>query len=282
MECQFYLAFSPSVLAMQRERLQPGFASVSHQTRAPRRGLVLAPRLVAGLLVLLLLAAAVAPAFAGSPHHQQQRSAPRQEHEASAAKKKDGKSKTVTRTFSSDTAIAIPSEGATETISAAAPYPSTLAVRFKKKSRVSDVNLTLRDFSHRFPLDVDVMLVAPGGRNAVVMSDVGGNLPSDEAAVSNLTLTLDDEATEPLPLDEALTSGTFRPVEDIDSDAFPAPAPAPSSIALSTFDGINPNGQWRLFIVDDSAESDDGELTGGWTLEITAKSKVKSKHKKRH
>jgi hypothetical protein len=217
-------------------------------------------KLIAGSLSALLAAAAVASAFAVSATPNRPTVARGHEQNVGAARKKGGKSKTITKTFSSEAAIAIPAAGSTDRISAGDPYPSTIAVKGFKKARVRDVNLTLHDFSHQFPLDVDIMLVSPGGRNALVMSDVGGNLPGDEAAVSGLALTLDDEADESLPVDARLTSGTFRPVEDEDADDFPAPAPAPSGrIALSTLDGINPNGQWRLFVVDDSAETDDGD-----------------------
>ena len=59
----------------------------------------------------------------------------------------------------------------------------------------------------------------------------------------------------------------------------PAPAPAPSGeSALSVFDGIDPNGTWKLYIADDSDQplEDTGErgsstLSGGWELQIKAR-----------
>ena len=51
-------------------------------------------------------------------------------------------------------------------------------------------------------------------------------------------------------------------------DAFTAPAPAlDGSVALSTFDGANPNGTWQLFVTDD-ASGDVGDLRA-WALRIT-------------
>jgi hypothetical protein len=38
---------------------------------------------------------------------------------------------------------------------------------------------------------------------------------------------------------------------------------------LSVFNGTNPNGTWKLYVIDDSA-GDNGEITGGWTLTISA------------
>lgn len=49
-----------------------------------------------------------------------------------------------------------------------------------------------------------------------------------------------------------------------------APAPLPTgNTALSTFDGLDPNGDWRLFVVDE-VFSADGAVSGGWELTITA------------
>ncbi len=54
-------------------------------------------------------------------------------------------------------------------------------------------------------------------------------------------------------------------------DALPAPAPiGPFARSLSAFDGTDPNGDWRLFIDDDDSGLG-GVLTGGWSLEITAR-----------
>src|SRR4030095_15354857 len=40
-------------------------------------------------------------------------------------------------------------------------------------------------------------------------------------------------------------------------------------LALSIFNGTNPNGTWSLYIVDD-AGGDIGQFAGGWTLTITS------------
>jgi subtilisin-like proprotein convertase family protein len=172
--------------------------------------------------------------------------------------------KTVTRTFTNNGQIAIPGQGE------ATPYPVSLGVGGFKRAKIKDVNLTLNGYGHDFPDEVDILLVAPNGRNALVMSDVGGNADAD-----NLTLTLDDEAGAGLPLASQLSSGRFRPTNDGAIESLPAPAPLSSgAVALSTFDGANPNGEWKLFIRDDDP-GDNGEINGGWSLQITAKVKKK-------
>ena len=180
------------------------------------------------------------------------------------------KSRTVTKTFSSTAAVTIPDSGE------ASPYPAVINVSFAryklKRVKVLDVNLTLVSLSHTYPQDLDVLLVAPNGGNAIVMSDATGNIE-----ISGLTLTLDDEAAAPLPLGEpyepetALGPGSFQPANyspqwDDAPDGFGS-APAPSgAVALSTFDGSNPNGRWKLFVFDDN-EQDGGSLAG-WKLTI--------------
>jgi hypothetical protein len=171
-------------------------------------------------------------------------------------------------------------------------YPSNIAVS-GFTGTVTDVNVTLCGFSATFPSDVNVMLVAPNGTNAMIMSDVGGNGnddpndPGSDVAVSGLNVTIDDAAANPLPADSALSSGTFRPVDDDinelplnenpDEDQFPFPAPPTSSnVALSAFNGVNPNGTWALYIFDDfPAQPSDGEFvlpnfSCGWSIDVTS------------
>lgn len=191
-------------------------------------------------------------------------------HPADARKK----AKTIARTFANAGEIVISAEQPLES-GPAVPYPASITVSGLKKAKIVDVNLTLLGYSHEFTPDVDVLLAAPGGRTATVMSDIGIFAIASPAV--NITLTLDDEAPTPLPIDAPPTTGTFRPRDAFgDSDTlldFPAPAPPPSgSEALSTFDGIDPNGEWQLFVLDDTG-SDQGAMAGGWSLTIAAKVK---------
>lgn len=145
---------------------------------------------------------------------------------------------------------------------AGSPYPSNITV--SGITTFSRIAVTLTNFSHTFPNDVDIILVAPGGaQKAYVMSDVGGS-----STVTNLTVTFDDTAAAALTTG-GMTSGTFKPSNsDTSSDVFPAPAPAgPYSADFTVFNslGAGANGTWSLYVRDD-AGGDVGSISGGWTL----------------
>jgi hypothetical protein len=171
----------------------------------------------------------------------------------------------VTKTFSNPNSISIPALGQ------ATPYPSEISVGGKfGKGRIRDVNLTLKNFSHNFEQDVDVLL-AKGQTNRTVMSDV-----DTLSLTTNVTLVLDDQAANPFPPNSVvLTGGTYNPTNlvgnDGATDTFPPPAPTPSGAsALSGFDGRKAKGTWNLYVVDDEGGSL-GQFAGGWSLTMRAR-----------
>jgi subtilisin-like proprotein convertase family protein len=158
----------------------------------------------------------------------------------------------------------------------ATPYPSNITVS-GVAANLGDITVTLKNVSHRFPDDIDVLLVGPAGQNLVLLSDAGPGASSGPDGASNVTVTFDDAAANQLPQNApwALAGSTIRsrPV-DYDPegaiDVFPAPAPAPSTATtLSAFDGSNPNGKWSLYVVSDNAP-DSGTIAGGWCVTLTA------------
>jgi hypothetical protein len=175
-----------------------------------------------------------------------------------------------TVTFSNTNAIIINDSSNPPT--AATPYPSTNLVTGLGGTIISKVTVSLFGFAHTFPSDVDIVLVGPQGQNAIVLSNVGG--ASSTNAVTNIDLTLDDDAVSYLPVTNSLVSGTFKPTQgDTSAFEFDFPPPAPTTADLmgpflSNFKNTEPNGTWNLFIVDDTA-SDSGVITGGWSLTIT-------------
>jgi subtilisin-like proprotein convertase family protein len=142
------------------------------------------------------------------------------------------------------------------------PNPSTIAV--SGLPTITDVNVKLRGFTSTFPDEQDFLLVAPGGQQATLVSDAG-----DSNSVSGVDLTLDDEAAAPVPDSDQLVTGTYKPGNySTVADPYYSPAPlSTGTTALSVFDGLSPNGEWRLFAADDTG-GDVATLTG-WTLEFT-------------
>jgi hypothetical protein len=143
------------------------------------------------------------------------------------------------------------------------PYPSAINVS-GVKGIVSNVTVTLYGFQHNFPDAVDLLLVAPDGTNTVLMSDVGG-----AADINGIDITLDDAAPNSLPDRLTFSSGTYKPTNIDSLDAWPSPAPVASKTALlSSFNGVDPNGTWKLYAVSDLSGTY-GMISGGWSLTLT-------------
>lgn len=167
-----------------------------------------------------------------------------------------------TGTFSNSTPISIPNGAPGTTSGPADVYPSNI-VASGFTGNITDVNVSLLDFSHTFPDDVNVLLVGPGGQNVLLMSDAGSGTD-----VNNLNLTFDQAAGAAIPDGGPLVSGTYLPSIYTPQD-FPAPAPVqPYGTSLDLFNGTAPNGTWSLYVFDD-AGADVGSIAGGWSLEIT-------------
>jgi len=183
-----------------------------------------------------------------------------------------GVTQSTTQTFLNTAAITIPGTGTGAAAGApAAPYPSNISVS-GMVGPVSKVSVKLKNLNHTFPGDVDMLLVGPGGQRFIILSDVLGT--SDWV---NTTYTLEDAAAALVPASGAVASGSFRPTNYTTGDLFPAPAPAgpfqsPATAGVATFasvfNGTDPNGTWRLHVVDD-AGGDVGNVAGGWELSIT-------------
>jgi len=140
---------------------------------------------------------------------------------------------------------------------------------------VTEISITFSDLFHTHPADIDALLVGPGGQNVMLMSDVGELLSESESTIDNVNLVFRDGAAA-LPANLRITSGTYAPtnylgvMEDIPEmdRTSPAMVPAgPYGTSLSAFNGVSPNGTWKLFTQDD-LEDEGGEL-GSWSITVT-------------
>jgi uncharacterized repeat protein (TIGR01451 family) len=176
-----------------------------------------------------------------------------------------------TGAFASSQYIVIPDSGP------ATPYPSTINVS-GMTGIVSKVTATISNLNHTFPSDIRILLVNPAGEDTILMSSTGGG-----SSVTNVTLTFDDAAAFSLPgsaqlnfvtVPSQIVSGTFKPTDFGPAANFPVPAPAgPYVASLASLNGVNPNGSWALYVLDDSP-GDSGNVAGGWNLNITTLSPI--------
>jgi subtilisin family serine protease/subtilisin-like proprotein convertase family protein len=166
--------------------------------------------------------------------------------------------------FSNPNPITIPDSGTST------PYPSTINVS-GLSGNINSLKVTLTNLSHTYPDDIDVLLVGPTGAKALLMSDVGCS-----SGVNNVTLTFEPTATSLLPDEGLITSGSYKATDFETGDFFNAPAPGgPYGTDFSVFNGINPNGTWSLYVMDD-AGADAGTIAGGWSLLIGTAGATKS------
>ncbi|HYR29674.1 MAG TPA: proprotein convertase P-domain-containing protein, partial [Thermoanaerobaculia bacterium] len=161
-----------------------------------------------------------------------------------------------TTTVSNTSSITIPDSGD------ASPYPSSINVS-GISGNIAKVTVTLNNFSHTYLDDVDILLVGPGGKKIMLMSDAGGG-----NTASGVNVTFDDQAATTVP-PGGITSTSYRPTDEDFGEQFNSPAPSPFyDDALSYYYGKSPNGTWSLYVVDD-AGGDSGSIAGGWSLNFT-------------
>ncbi len=176
-----------------------------------------------------------------------------------------------TTVYSNTAAITIPDPNTPTAVNKygpAAPYPSVISVA-GLAGTVAKATVTVTNFNHNWPSDVDTLLVSPAGQKTYLMTKTGGSI-----TVNNATLTFDDDSPSYVPQSSIITSGTNHPTSYATvAPAFPAPAPpwsaaSPYSTNLSVFKGSNPNGNWSLYVFDDTANNL-GVISNGWLLTLT-------------
>lgn len=166
--------------------------------------------------------------------------------------------------FTNNAPITVPAGAPGTTQGPASPYPSTISVSGPVGGAITDVNVKLENVTHTHPDDLDILLVSPIGRAVILMSDACG-----DTDIANFDWTFDDAAAAQMPDSTVCTSFFYRPTNFGTGDPFPEPAPATTTgSTMAEFNQENPNGTWRLFVVDD-ALGDVGAINGGWQLQLT-------------
>ena len=98
----------------------------------------------------------------------------------------------------------------------ASPYPSAISVAGVGGVLVKAV-VTLTNISYgSSPADMDVLLVAPNQQDTLIMAHAGA-----QNALKNVTLTFDDAASNSLPSNAQIISGTNKPTAFLPVPNFP-------------------------------------------------------------
>ena len=97
----------------------------------------------------------------------------------------------------------------------ATPYPSTINVSGVGGTLVK-ATMSVTNMTHRTPIDINMLLVAPGGQDTVLMSHAGA-----EFSIKSVTLNFDDAASTSLPQNTIIVSGTNKPTAYGTTPSFP-------------------------------------------------------------
>jgi hypothetical protein len=174
-----------------------------------------------------------------------------------------------TATVKNTTAIVGPASGT----GSSTPFPSSIAVS-GLGSGLLDLKVVLRGVDHTCTKDLDVLLVGPDGTKTTLMSDNGAPAIEFDGCtdVKKSSITFDDACPD---FANSMPGGAdicVRP-SDNDSlghqgDSWPDVGSNFPALNLSTFEGTNPNGTWKLYVQDD-ANDDTGTIAGGWELQLS-------------
>ena len=157
-------------------------------------------------------------------------------------------------------------------------YPSPITVS-GMSGTITSLTVRINNLSHDWVSDVSIILQSPTGEALLLQS-----LAADGNSISNSTYTFSDAGlTQLSSFSLWANNGIYKPTS-YTWDMFPAPAPltppgfgtynAPgpfgtqTATLASTFNGVAPNGQWKLFVAD-FASGEGGSISGGWTLDVT-------------
>jgi subtilisin-like proprotein convertase family protein/N-acetylneuraminic acid mutarotase len=143
----------------------------------------------------------------------------------------------------------------------ASPFPSLVSAAILPAGNAQVARVHIFGFTHTYPDDVDVYLMAPNGTWIILFSDAGGNTP-----VTGRNFAFSDIAAAALPDGDALTNGTYRPDPGTEplGDVFPAEANRVTTLRELTTGGHA--GSWGLYVRDDFG-GDAGSITG-WGIEF--------------
>jgi subtilisin-like proprotein convertase family protein len=156
------------------------------------------------------------------------------------------------------------------------PYPSTVKVSGLSgviADNPESVRVKINGFSHTYANDIGLVLVAPNGIALMVQGASGGDGP-----VNNVSYTISDSGSTHIPTTSIINGETYKPtalgslpgfIGTSNSYNNPGPVNGGTATLTSTFNNIDPNGTWRLFISDYNQRSGDRGVITSWSLEFS-------------
>ena len=165
----------------------------------------------------------------------------------------------------------------------ASPYPAPITVS-GMSGAVSGVTVTISgwNFPSSYPYTLELMLVSPGGSQALVF--FAGNCGDNPQSLSNFTLNLSDSASGIPPNgynQDCTNNATYKPYGNSSflggCPTFAGATPSTASCANgstvgfnSTFTGVSPNGTWNVY----AEIYDDQEMQGTLSINLNLTTEV--------
>ena len=165
----------------------------------------------------------------------------------------------------------------------ASPYPAPITVS-GMSGAVSGVTVTISgwNYPNNYPYTLELMLVAPGGSQALVF--FAGNCGDNQQSLSSFTLNLADGAASIPPNgfnQDCSNNATYKPFGNANflggCPTFAGASPSSASCANgstvgfnSTFTGVSPNGTWKVY----AEIQDDGENAGSLSINLNLTTEV--------
>lgn len=166
--------------------------------------------------------------------------------------------------FTNSSLITIPTQGA------ATPYPSTITVA-GVPGVVTNINVTVTNFWHTGPHDVQVALESPDGTQTILWSECGWTNAvqgvslqfSSAAGVTNKLFSVHTAGSN-------ILSGLWYPTDGKQvNHAFTSPVNNQDLYPyLDEYRCRQPNGVWKLYVYD-ALTGDGGAISNGWSISIT-------------
>jgi len=165
----------------------------------------------------------------------------------------------------------------------ATPYPAPITVS-GMSGAVSGVSVTISgwNFPSSYPYTLELMLVSPGGGQALVF--FAGNCGDNQQSLSSFNLTLSDTASTIPPNGyniDCTNNTTYKPYGNATylggCPTFAGATPSSANCAnggttnfTNTFTGVSPNGTWNVY----AEIYDDQEMQGTLTINLNLTTEV--------